>query len=185
MMNNVSVGPWLIACSTSDELECISESGPDTFIEKFDLDDPEGVVVHYAVSRANQRYPELIVIQKTKPGPREAFFPNIHITPETGCVFIGAGSRVLCYNLDEKVRLWEQRVDFGFWGWQQFDDVVVMSSELELAAWDHHGRKLWRTFVEPPWHYSVAGQALTLDIMGVVDQFDLRNGPAKQQSEHQ
>jgi hypothetical protein len=55
------------------------------------------------------------------------------------------------------VRLWEDRADFGFHSWQCYDDMIVMSAELELAAWDTQGRKHWTTFVEPPWEHSVDG----------------------------
>jgi hypothetical protein len=41
---------------------------------------------------------------------------------------------------------------FGFHGWQRHEDLVVMSAELEMAAWDLRGVKRWSTFVEPPWN---------------------------------
>jgi hypothetical protein len=53
-----------------------------------------------------------------------------------------------------------------------------MSAELELAAWDVHGRKLWTTFVEPPWGYRVEGGRVRLDVMGRGSSFDLTAGPA-------
>ena len=45
-------------------------------------------------------------------------------------------------------RLSEDSADVGFWSWAQHGETVLMSAELELAAWSSAGRKLWSTFVE-------------------------------------
>ena len=60
---------------------------------------------------------------------------------------------------------------------RRHDDTIVMSAELELAAWDLLGRKLWTTYVEPPWEYSVSGSTLNLDVMGVKSHFNMIAGP--------
>ncbi len=41
-----------------------------------------------------------------------------------------------------------------------------MSAELECAAWDIHGHKLWSTCVQPPWQYTVHGDIVHLVVMG-------------------
>lgn len=74
-------------------------------------------------------------------------------------VFVGAGTRL------------------GFWSWSAHEGTVLMSAELELAAWNSHGEKLWTTPVEPPWHYSVQQGVVTLDIMGETRSFPLFGGP--------
>jgi hypothetical protein len=51
-----------------------------------------------------------------------------------------------------------------------------MAAELELAAWDVSGRKLWTRCVEPPWEYAVAGEVVTVDVMGARSRIDLRSG---------
>jgi hypothetical protein len=76
-------------------------------------------------------------------------------------------------------RLWEDVTDFGFWGWRRHGDIVLMSAETELAAWDVSGRKLWTTFVEPPWSYKVLSDRLDLDVMGQKSSFDVRTGPER------
>jgi len=53
-----------------------------------------------------------------------------------------------------------------------------MSAELELAAWTLAAKKLWSTFVEPPWDYEVHGARVHLDVMGTKSVFDLENGPS-------
>jgi hypothetical protein len=52
-----------------------------------------------------------------------------------------------------------------------------MSAELELAAWDWIGQKLWSTYVEPPWDYIVEADRVQLNVMGNKAEFDLRKGP--------
>ena len=74
-------------------------------------------------------------------------------------------------------RLWEDDAEVGFLDWQRHADVVVMSAELELAAWSLDGKKLWTTFVEPPWTYTVTAGQVELDVMGNRSRFDLRRGP--------
>jgi len=90
---------------------------------------------------------------------------------------VGAGERVVAYDLATPRRLWVDGADTGFLGWAQHGDVVVMSAELELAAWTTRGEKLWSTFVEPPWDYTVVGDTIRLDVMGNERSFLLRGGP--------
>jgi hypothetical protein len=52
-----------------------------------------------------------------------------------------------------------------------------MAAELELAAWNVQGKKLWSIFVEPPWIYEVHDNRIRLDVMGNVSEFDLNIGP--------
>ena len=96
--------------------------------------------------------------------------------PETGLLLIGAGERLLAYDIRVPERLWEDRAEFGFWAFARHGDVILMLAELELAAWTTGGRKLWTMFVEPPWTCTVSGQTVTLDVMGQVRSLDLRTG---------
>lgn len=54
-----------------------------------------------------------------------------------------------------------------------------MSAELELAAWDLEGNKLWTTFVEPPWEYAVRDGVVRLDVMGAKSEFPAWTGPGR------
>jgi hypothetical protein len=130
------------------------------------------------IQRPREEWPSLVVTQSF--GPAEmGFNPGVLIVPATERVFIGAGTRILCYAPDGLGwrREWEEETSVGFCGWRQHGDVVVMSEELELAAWTTDGRKLWRRFVEPPWSYTVADGVVRLDVMGAVSEFPLREGP--------
>jgi hypothetical protein len=79
--------------------------------------------------------------------------------------------------LDQNALLWEDRADTGFWGWETHRDVLLMSAELELAAWNIRGEKLWSTFVEPPWNYHLDGKTLHIEVMGSIASFPLDVGP--------
>jgi hypothetical protein len=124
------------------------------------------------------KWPELVVVQRYAPGPEAGFNPAAIVVAETDLLFVGAGTRLLAYDLAAPIRLWEDVAEVGFWGWRRHEDVVLMSAELELAAWDLRGDKLWSTFVEPPWDYEVANGRVILDVIGRRTEFDLRAGPA-------
>jgi hypothetical protein len=59
----------------------------------------------------------------------------------------------------------------------RYGALVLMSAELEFAAWSTEGSKLWSTFVAPPWDYPVVGESVTLNVMGKKCTFHLRQGP--------
>jgi hypothetical protein len=55
---------------------------------------------------------------------------------------------------------------------------IKMSAELELAVWDIQGKKLWSTFVEPPWTYSLKDHTIEIEVMGARASFPLHEGPS-------
>lgn len=143
------------------------------FVEHFDEAGPGGYF--FVAVNDGADWPRLVVTQRFHPG----FAPGVLVVPEQRQLFIGAGTRLLAYE-DRSGgwrRSWVDEADFGFWGWRRHEDVVVMSAELELAAWTTDGRKLWTTFVEPPWSYRVAAGQIVLDVMGDIRTIDLRQGP--------
>jgi hypothetical protein len=99
------------------------------------------------------------------------------LVPETGLVFIGAGTRIACYHHDGGAwrRQWLDTVAYpGFWGWRLHGDVVVMAGEIEMGAWTDRGERLWAEAVEPPWTYEVVDGTVTLDVAGRIRSFPLR-----------
>ena len=135
---------------------------------------PVGYNLHVEVRRGSA-WPFLCVAQRyCREGGGN---PGVLLLPETDILLIGAGERLLAYDLHGPTRLWEDHADTGFHEWQRHGDVVVMSAELELAAWDLRGVKRWSTFVEPPWAYRVEGGMVYLDVMGTVSSFPLLAGP--------
>lgn len=45
------------------------------------------------------------------------------------------------YDVLEPRRSWLDTTDSGFWGWEKHGAFLVMSAELELAAWDLLGTR--------------------------------------------
>lgn len=145
-------------------------------VEEFELASPDGEPCFFAIGD-QLTWPDLVVAQRYQPAG-SGFEPGVLVVPETATVFIGAGTRLLAYTLNTKPeRLWIDQADFGFWSWSRFGEFVLMAAELELAAWDLRGKKLWSTFVEPPWTFSVSGSALNLDVMGEKTTFEIAIGP--------
>lgn len=167
-----------------DEQDCthaalVDRFGSDTRAEWSHRWADDDLYLHVEVRRGSAwpAWPILCVAQHYR---REGGgHPGVLLVPETAILFIGAGERLLAYDVHGPARLWEDQADTGFHEWQRHDDLVVMSAELELAAWNLRGVKRWSTFVEPPWAYHVEGSMVYLDVMGTVSSFPLVSGPAR------
>ncbi len=144
-------------------------------VDEFGLKEQDGDVCCFSVARG-MNWPFLVVAQRFSPGPEAGFYPGVLLIPETQRLFIGAGERLLAYDLTEPKRLWEDQADTGFCGWARHGDFVVMSAELELAAWTLDGTKLSSSFVEPPWSYEMDGEMVHLDVMGEKCSFSIEHG---------
>jgi len=145
--------------------------------EAFDIQSPDGAYCFLSVGPADADWPTLVVQQRYSPS-EAGFRPGVLIVPESQLFLIGAGTRLLAYELRPPVRrLWVDETEVGFWSWSRHGDVIVMSAETELAAWSLRGAKLWSTFVEPPWSFSVSQGRLNLDVMGKQSSFPLLAGP--------
>lgn len=137
----------------------------------------EGTPFVVDLSSNGSAWPVLLVALRYSPGADGGFYPGVFLVPEHHRLFIGAGTRLLCYDLAQPRRLWSDEADTGFWCWARHADTILMSAELELAASDLAGRKLWTTFVEPPWEYAVEAGTVLLDVMGKKSCFPLTTGP--------
>lgn len=129
-----------------------------------------------AVARAGE-WPFLVAAFRYSPGGQAGFSPGLMLVPETDVLFLGAGTMLRAFDLRAPGELWEDVTDTGFWSWARYGRTVVMSAELELVAWDLHGKKRWTAPVEPPWSYSVEDGTVVLDIMGKISRFSLMTGP--------
>jgi len=165
---------------------CLPDGLPDLYteftrharlVDELDLKQSEGKSCFLAVKKG-MAWPFLVVAQRYSPAGH-GFHPGALIVPEKGVLFVGAGERLLAYQLEPPARLWEDHADTGFWGWQRHGEFVLMAAELELAAWTVCGQKLWSTFVEPPWEYAVEEGAVRLDVMGKKSLFPLAIGPER------
>ena len=144
--------------------------------EQIDLSDSEGTAAFFAVGEQNS-WPFLVVAQRCVPGEVSGFHPGALIVPETDVLFIGAGERILAYDLMGPSRIWEDSAELGFWSWDRFGAFVLMSAELELAAWDIRAQKHWATSVEPPWSYTIENDSVHLEVMGNKSRFPIEQGP--------
>ena len=141
----------------------------------------EGRAVFCAVARGGD-WPFCVLSARYAPAGH-GFSPGILLVPETGILFLGAGTLLLAVDLGRRRQLWEDAAEVGFWSWRRHGGTVVMSAELELAAWGIGGERRWTTFVEPPWSYSVGDGIVTLDVMGSLSEFSLQTGPPSARSE--
>jgi hypothetical protein len=140
----------------------------------------EGTLLVVTVERASEHWPPLVVTQRFYPGPEAGFQPGAFLVSEENVLFVGAGTRIVAYDVLAPRRLWVDEANTGFWCWKRHGDVVIMSAELEMAAWDTHARKLWTTFVEPPWDYRVVEGLVHLDVMGTKSMFPVATGPQRE-----
>jgi hypothetical protein len=141
-------------------------------VDQFDMGSTEGDFCFVGAGRVGAEWPELVVAQRFAPA-QGGFDPGVAFLPESQLLFVGAGTRLLAYDLKRPARLWEDAADMGFWSWSVYPNAVLMAAELELAAWDRTGRKLWNRFVEPPWTFQVVNDKVHLDVMGERTEFPL------------
>ena len=176
-MFRISIGKYTISVER-DKLPVVYSQYREhaQLCEEFDIRNPQATHCFVGLSKLTD-WPFLVVGQTFSPSV-VGFEPGVLLVPETQTIFIGAGERLLAYNLEPLKRLWEDKCDTGFWGWSQHGEFVLMAAELEFAAWNSSGKKLWTTFVEPPWEYEVIGDQVQLDVMGRLSQFRISEGPA-------
>jgi hypothetical protein len=175
-MFRISVGEYQIGCMADGLPDLLAEyQQRASLAEEFGVANEVGASVCFVSVGRLQEWPFLVVSQRYSPAGF-GFVPGVLLVPELHRLFIGAGRRLLGYDLSGPARLWEDEADCGFWSWGRHDQVVVMAAELELAAWDLGGRKLWSRFVEPPWEYCVTGDVVAVDVMGTVSRIDLHSG---------
>ena len=175
-MFSVSVNDYTVLCQDNCLPDIYSDYRQSAkVVEEFDLDNSDDALCFVGI-QIDSEWPFLVIAQRYSPAGF-GFNPGVQLVEETGVLFIGAGVRLLAYDIRNVVRLWEDKADTGFFGWSRHDSTVVMSAELELAGWNLEGRKLWSTFVEPPWEYAVENGVVKLDVMGKKTSFDLTGGP--------
>lgn len=146
-------------------------------VELMSNDDTNAESLCYLSVAKGADWPFLMVVQRYFPGPESGFHPGILLIPETPLLLIGAGKRLSAYTWDPPEKLWEESVMGGFWGWERYKHLIILSAEIEMAAWDISGKKLWTAPVEPPWDYSIEGDTIHLNVMGQLSVFSLEHGP--------
>ncbi len=175
-MFTVSVGEYSVQCEASGLPGILADYRRHAALsEDFVLVDDEHSSVCFVGAGRSADWPSLVVTQRYAPCS-SGFSPGVLLVPETMRLFIGAGERLLAYDLSRPARLWEDEAEFGFWSWSRHGAVVLMAAELQLAAWDLGAGKLWSRFVEPPWSFAVADDVVSVDVMGSVSRVSLNTG---------
>lgn len=174
-MVRLSIARFVVVCESNGAPACYDHYKRHAMLaHEYGIGDHEGAPWFVGVGHGNG-WPILTAMGTSRAS--SVFNLCVAIVPETEMLFIGAGERLLAYRLDVPELLWEDRTEFGAWSWHRHGDVMVLSAELELAAWSLEGEKLWSTFVEPPWDYTVDGDTLHLDVMERKSSFSLHTGP--------
>jgi hypothetical protein len=174
-MFRVSIGEYEVSCQADGLPEMVDEYQKRAVLSEV-FESADGLATWCFVSVGqNGQWPFLVVAQRYSPA-HGGFFPGLLLVPETRRLFVGAGRRLLGYDLVAPARLWEDEADCGFWSWSRHGEAVLMAAELELACWDIHGCKKWSRFAEPPWGFEVGCDIVTLDVMGSVSRLVLHTG---------
>jgi len=177
-LHTVAVGNWTLLIEDGS-LPKIYDSYVKNaaFVDQVKPSTPEGRDLFLGVCDGGRSHswPEIVITQRYEDASG-TFHPGFLVVPENSILFIGAGERLLGYNVERRERVFEDRTDCGFWGWTRQEDYVLMSAELEFGVWRKTGEKLWSTFVEPPWSFNLSGENVELNIMGQVKTFRLETG---------
>lgn len=178
-MFEITLNEFSILCDSTNLPEIYEEYRKRSVLaEEFDLLEREEGSRCFIGVKKDCGWPFLTIAQKYRPACA-GFHPGALLIPETSRLFIGAGERLLAYDLRGPKRLWLDSADMGFWHWHRHQDFVLMAAELEFAAWTTEGIKLWSAFVEPPWDYVLVGDSVILNVMEKKTTFALRHGPEK------
>jgi len=180
MKNNLqrtSIGDWTILSSIGLPELYESYKTNAEFVDEIDLKISDGSIYFVGISQLDKctGWPKFVISQRYSPDI-SGFSPAALIVPQTNLLFLGAGERLLCYDLYSQERLWEDETSCGFWAWNRFDDFVIMSAEIEFAVWTITGIKLWSVFVEPPWSFEICDRTVSLDVMGKTRKHKLEDG---------
>ncbi|HRX86370.1 MAG TPA: hypothetical protein P5572_15220 [Phycisphaerae bacterium] len=177
-MFTLSIGPYQLSCA-HHELPSIFDAyvRHAALAEQIDLSSSEGILSFIALTRSGDEWPSLVIAQRFQP-PTNIDNVGALLVPETNRLFIGAGTRLLCYDTAKPARLWEGSADFGFWSWTHDKTEVFMAAELEFSTFDTTGEMLWTRPVEPPWHFELEPGRVVLDVMDEITHLDRRSGKA-------
>lgn len=115
-MISVSINKYIVLCENDGLPEIYADYKRSAkVVEEFDLRESGGNLCFVGI-QSDTGWPFLVIAQRYSPAGY-GFNPGVQLVEETGVLFIGAGERLLAYDLRSAVRLWEDSADMGFWGW--------------------------------------------------------------------
>ena len=115
--------------------------------ESFGLSD-DGDYLLVGASQPSREWPTLVVEQRYDPGIRSGFTPGVHLMTETSILLIGAGTRLLAYDILRAKRLWQDKTSCGF----ERDDLDWWAEEMWLleSLWSPVGYPTYLRFLVDP-----------------------------------
>ena len=146
-------------------------------VEEFALEEAKGTEC-FVGARWGSDWPVLVLGMRYWPsGP--GWDPGVALVPETWHLFVGAGTRLLAYDLSNPVprRVLDTLAGGGFLRWRVDGGVVTMAAERQLAAWDNRAKALWTVEVDPPGTYRVEAGRVHLEAGSETRTFWLAEGP--------
>lgn len=139
---------------------------------------PDAAYEYLVIAVDSAERTELVVSVAYAPGARAGFHPAVALIEETGVLFVGAGTHAYALDVKRGTILTAHPLELGFWQWKRVGELVLMSAELELAAFDLRGELRWTAAVEPPWSCVVQGDEVEVDVMDQPKRrFPLARGP--------
>jgi hypothetical protein len=143
-----------------------------------DLREEDGGLPCFLSARTGDEAPRLVVMLSG-----DDYVPVFHaqalFVPEKTLLFVGYQEDILVYRLDLRARVARHQVTAGFWHWERHGDLVLLGSEVELAALDFEGKERWSAFVDPPWISRVEGGRVVIEDFRGTRSFPLATGPAE------
>jgi hypothetical protein len=171
----VSLGDYELRCDAGlpDRLSQYIDHA--SLADQIELAESNGALCFCSLTRDGDSWPYLVVAQRYEPAGY-GFIPGVLLIPESQRLFIGAGRRLLAYDLLRPARLWEDWTECGFWFWRRWGEIVLMGAETEIAAWHIDGQKLWSRFVDPPWDYRFEGDSVVVTCDYSLGRINVRTG---------
>src|SRR5579871_3612908 len=112
-MFRVCVGEYELCCQAYGLPDLLPEYQRRAALsEDFGVEQEYGSSVCFLSVGRVREWPFLVVVQRYWPSGC-GFFPGVLLVPETQRLFVGAGRRLLGYDLARPSRLWEDEAEFG------------------------------------------------------------------------
>lgn len=132
---------------SNEYLDDLRESqNPESFLEVIKHEDVVASKSFFVVIAKEGKELLRLAVAYSQSASESGFHPGFVLVPETHLLFVGAGEKLVLYKWDPPEKLWEEDIMVGFWGWQRYRDVIIMSAELQLTVWDRDGKKLWSQY---------------------------------------
>jgi hypothetical protein len=145
------------------------------FIDDRDLKN-EGTEVYIIISKGFLKPCSAIIAFKTDPVGYAGFRPGLHYEKESQTLFIGAGTIIKTFNLNNNKLIFEKNSGMGFWGWTKYKDFILQQEEIDFGVFNLTGEQLWQTYVSPPYDFELKDDKVTLKFDDIIETRILLTG---------